>query len=103
MLAEEKPQGYNHAKNLIETRRLRLVSKSLIPRVHEVLTRDSHPMHLFSPMRTLHRQSSCSAGPGATSPLETCLPSTKKQIKRMNGQVSSTILIELSSLLRGQF
>jgi hypothetical protein len=36
--AEEMPKEYDHGKNLIETRRLRLVSKSLILRVHEVLT-----------------------------------------------------------------
>jgi hypothetical protein len=34
------PEEYDHGKNLIETRRLGLVSKSLILRVHEVLTRD---------------------------------------------------------------
>jgi hypothetical protein len=39
--AEEMPEEYHHGKNLIETRRLRLVSKSLILRVHEVLTRDN--------------------------------------------------------------
>jgi hypothetical protein len=32
--AEEMPEEYDHGKNLIETRRLRLVSKSLILRVH---------------------------------------------------------------------
>jgi hypothetical protein len=34
------PGEYDHGKNLIETRHLRLVCKSLILRVHEVLTRD---------------------------------------------------------------
>jgi hypothetical protein len=38
--SEEMPEEFNHGKNLIETYRLGLVSKSLILRVHEVLTRD---------------------------------------------------------------
>jgi hypothetical protein len=39
--AEEMPEGHDHGQNLIETRRVNLVSKSFIPRVHEVLTRDN--------------------------------------------------------------
>jgi hypothetical protein len=39
-MSERQDCGRNHGQNLIEIRRLSLVSKSLILRVHEVLTRD---------------------------------------------------------------
>jgi hypothetical protein len=39
-VSEQCDCGQNHDQNLIETRRLRLICKSFIPRMHEVLTRD---------------------------------------------------------------
>jgi hypothetical protein len=39
-MSERHDYGQNHGQNLIETRRIKLVSKSFILRVHEVLTRD---------------------------------------------------------------
>jgi hypothetical protein len=40
-MSERRDQSQVHGQNLIETRRIRLVSKSFILRVREVLTRDS--------------------------------------------------------------
>src|ERR1039458_4983246 len=41
-MSERRDDGQNHDQNLIEIRRIKLVCKSFIPRLHEVLTRDSH-------------------------------------------------------------
>jgi hypothetical protein len=41
-MSERRDYGHNHGQNLIETRRIKLVSRSFILRVHEVLTRDTH-------------------------------------------------------------
>ena len=38
-MSEQRDCGQNHGQNFIEIRRIKLVSKSFIPRVHEVLTR----------------------------------------------------------------
>jgi hypothetical protein len=39
-MSERRDDGQNHDQNLIEIRRIKLVCKSFIPRLHEVLTRD---------------------------------------------------------------
>jgi hypothetical protein len=39
-MSERRDCGQNHDQNLIEIRRIKLVCKPFIPRVHEVLTRD---------------------------------------------------------------
>ena len=39
-ISEKHDHGHNHDQNLIETRHLRYVAKSLILQVHEVLMRD---------------------------------------------------------------
>ena len=41
-MSERRADGQNHDQNLIEIRRIKLVCKSFIPRLHEVLTRDNH-------------------------------------------------------------
>src|ERR1700691_223725 len=40
-MSERRDDGQNHDQNLIEIRRIKLVCKSFIPRLHEVLTRHS--------------------------------------------------------------
>jgi hypothetical protein len=40
-MSERRDDGQNHDQNLIEIRRIKLVCKSFIPRLHEVLTRDT--------------------------------------------------------------
>jgi hypothetical protein len=40
-MSERGDDDRNHGQNLIEKRRIQLACKSFIPRVHEVLTRDS--------------------------------------------------------------
>ena len=40
-MSERRDDGQNHDQNLIEIRRIKLVCKSFIPRLHEVLTRDN--------------------------------------------------------------
>ena len=42
-MSEPREDGQNHDQNLIEIRRIKLVCKSFIPRLHEVLTRDTPP------------------------------------------------------------
>ena len=42
-MSERRDDGQNHDQNLIEIRRIKLVCKSFIPRLHEVLTRDTPP------------------------------------------------------------
>jgi len=62
--AEEMPEGHDHGHDLIETRRVKLVSKSFILRVHEVLTRDTRKSRsvVGSPLRQFGLEASpCAA------------------------------------------
>jgi hypothetical protein len=47
-MTERRDESHDHGQNLIETRRIKLVSKSFILRVHEVLTRDRTELSLLS-------------------------------------------------------
>ena len=56
-MSERRDDGQNHDQNLIEIRRIKLVCKSFIPRLHEVLTRDTRRIYAFTitPHSSLHR------------------------------------------------